>query len=847
MHMERLHYGSISRIFAGLAVFALTVASAYAAGPGLAVPTVTTGPAPNTPAPLPAVMHPYRIVLSLKDGYRYIGDVMTTIPRAGTVTLDSEQVLNLLKPVLNGESHGALTRAVVGQKEIGLDDFAKAGIKARYDSVQLQIVLDIPPGARQTQNLSVADLDREIVGEVTKPANFSGYLNLRSSIDYVERGGETGIGQPLVLMDGAARLMNFVIEGEGQFAPDQKGGTLTRQGTRLVFDDDTHITRWTLGDLRASADGFQGSRNMSGLSVIRLYDQLSPQLNVRPRGNRSFSLTQASTVQTFVNGQPVQQVRLDPGTYNAGNFPFVEGANDVHLLITDSSGKMESVNFSIFFDRAMLRPGLTEFGLFAGVASDTANSGISYPNPKPLFTGFVRHGFSDYLMAGANFQADSKVQMGGFTGLWGSPIGTVGFDLAGSRDRYAGEGYAINLGFNRLFQDSGNSQSQTISASFEMRSRKFSIISGNDNAPVVDPSKLLQSNPYLFEAAASYGRSFGVYTFVQLDGRYAKGRDGEGDVGTIRSSAGYALTNGANFNVSLQYATGGFQKGWSAGIQLTYRFNDHSNIRADHETQNNVSRLSYQTSVGRGTGAWSASGDLESNPGSVNFNGSADYAFNRAQIGAAQTVGYDTHGIGVRDVRTSLRASTSVAFAEGSAALGRPVFDSFALFTTHPTLGDSRIVVEPSPEGELARSDALGGALLSDLGSHSPRTVTYDVPDAPAGYDMGSGSFRALPPYKSGYRIVVGSDYSLMVWGRLLDRDGEPIPLLAGRAVELAPGGKTVMLFTSRDGRFGAQGLRPGHWRIEMPTIPAVTYDLVIEKGRTSLVQVGDLKPERTE
>jgi outer membrane usher protein len=847
MQLWRLWPGRIGRTLAGTAVVALTMAGSYAAGTGPAVPTVTTGPAPTTSAPLPAIAHPYHIILGLKDGYRYIGDVMATISPDGTVALDCIQALNLLKPVLNGESYEALSRALAGQKEAGAREYAVVGIKLHYDSAQLQVVLDIPPIVRRTQNINVADLDRVIIGEVAKPAKFSGYLNLRGSVDYIERGGETGIQEPLVLLDGAVRYAGTVLESEGQFEPGRKGDKLNRQGTRLVFDDDSHIMRWTLGDLRVLTDGFQGSRDMAGLSVMRLYDQLSPQMNVRPRGNRSFTLTQASTVQTFVNGLQVQQVRLDPGSYNAGNFPFVEGANDVRLLITDDTGKTESLNFSIFFDRAMLRSGLTEFGLFAGVASDAVTPSISYPNPKPLFTGFVRHGFSDYLMAGANVQADSKVQMGGFTGLWGSPLGTIGFDLAGSRNIYAGEGYAINLGFNRLYQDTGNFESQTISATFEMRSSNFSIISSADNAPVLDTSRLSPKNPYLFEAAVSYGRSFGQYTYVQLDCRYAKGRDGKEDVGTIRSGAGYAMTADTNFNVSVQYATGGFQQGWSAGIQLTYRFNDHSNSRAEYETQNNMRRLNYQTSVGRGTGAWNVSGDLESTPGAANFNGSADYTFNRAQAGAAQTVTYDAHGNSVKDVRTSMHAGTSVAFAENSVALGRPVFDSFALFEAHPTLGDSRIVVEPSPEGELARSDRLGPAFLSDLGSHSLRTIAYDVPAAPAGYDIGAGSFRAVPPYKSGYRIIVGSDYSLMVLGRLLDRKGEPVPLLAGRAVEQAPGGKTVTLFTSRDGRFVAQGLRPGHWRIEMPTIPPATYDLVIEEGPTGLVQVGDLKPERTE
>lgn len=844
MTRTRPHFGKTGRCLATAAALVLAAQGSQGAAKP-AVPAVTTGPAAPSTKPS-AARQTHRIVLSLKDGNRYVGDVLTAIAPDGTVAIDSAQVLQLLKPVLNAKSYGALVQAIGGRTDTVLADFAKAGLQARYDAAGLQIVLDIPPRARPAQSLAVADLDRRIIGTVAAPAKLSGYLNLRGSVDYVERGSETGLSQPLVLMDGAVRLFGPVLEGEAQFAPDQDGSALSRLGTRLVYDDEPRLMRWTLGDLRLQTDGFQGSRDMAGLSVMRLYDQLAPQLNVRPRGNRSFTLTQPSTVQTFVNGMPVQQVRLNPGTYNAGNFPFVEGANDVRLVITGPAGKVESLSFSIFFDRALLRPGLSEFGLFAGVASDNVNSGVAYHNPKPLFTGFFRHGFFDNLTAGANFQADGKVQMGGLSGLWGSPVGTIGVDLAGSHDKYAGDGYALNLGFNRLYQDTGNFQSQTISASFEMRSKNFSIIRESDNAPVFDPSALLPNNPYLYEAAVSYGRSFGAYTFVQFDGRYAKGRGGQDDVGTLRGSAGYVLTNRANVNVSLQYATGGFQSGWAGGIQLTYRFDDRSNIRADYETQTNMRRLSYQVSRGRGTGAWSASGDLESVPGSVNFNGSADYAANRAQIGAAQTVGYDLHGTGVRDVRTSLRLGTAIAFADGTVAPGRPVYDSFAMFEAHPTLGDARIVVEPSPEGDLARSDALGPALLSDMGSHSLRTVTYDVPAAPAGYDIGSGSFRAVPPYKSGYKIVVGSEYSLMVWGRLLDRNGAPISLLAGRAVELAPHGRTVTLFTSRDGRFAAQGLRAGHWRIEMPSTPPATYDLVIRKGTTSLVKVGDLKPEET-
>lgn len=813
-----------------------------------------TPPSPN-PAPVKPALpiklaqasapaRTIHIVIGVKDGNRYLGDVLATITPDGTVSLDDAQLLELMKPVLNEGRYGALSAAVKGRKESALAELATAGLKARYDSGQLRVVLDIAPEDRPRQDLAIAMLDHALIGDVAAPAPFSGYLNLRGSVDYVERGGAMGLRQPQILMDGAVRLFAPVLEGEALFSPDAPGEKISRQGTRLVYDNMATLTRWTLGDLRVQTDGFQGSRDMAGLSVLRLYDELAPQMNVRPRGNRSFTLAQASTVQTLVNGQAVQQVRLAPGTYNAANFPFVEGANDVDLIITNDAGKVENIRFSLFFDRSLLEPGLSEFGAFAGIASDVSGSSVSYRYPKPLFTGFFRHGFDDALTAGLNFQADAKVQMAGLSGLWGSPLGTLGFDIAGSHDKYAGDGYAMNIGLSRLFQDAGTFESQNLAARFQLRSRNFSIISSSDNAPSFNPANFNSGNLYRYEGVLSYSRSFGEYTYAQIDGRYAKAFAGGQDIGSVRASLGYGFTQSFNVTLSMQYSSAGFQRGTSAGVQLTYRFDDRSNIRAEYQSQLNMRRLSYQNSQGRGTGAWSASGDLESVPSAVSFNGSADYAANRAELGAAQTVGYDTHGANVTDVRSTLRLGTSLAMTDGAFGVGRPIYDSFALFKKHSSLDKAEVVVDPSTEGEQTRSDILGPGVLSDLASNSLRTVTYGVPDAPAGYDIGSGAFRAVPPYKAGYTVLVGSDYSLTVWGRLLDAKGEPIPLLAGRAVEQAANGKTVTLFTSRDGRFSAQGLRAGTWRIEMPSDPPAVFVIsVAQPAKSSLVNVGDLKP----
>src|SRR3546814_15930632 len=109
----------------------------------------------------------------------------------------------------------------------------------------------------------------------------------------------------------------------------------------------------------------------------------------------------------------------------------------------------------------------------------------------------------------------------------------------------------------------------------------------------------------------------------------------------------------------------------------------------------------------------------------------------------------------------------------------------------------------------------MGTALQPSLSSYSERNLLVTAPDAPIGTDLGEGSFRLLPAYRSGYRLTVGSDYMVSVVGRLIGTNGEPITLVAGTAVEEAhPEREPVQLFTNAAGRFGATGLAPGRWRI---------------------------------
>jgi outer membrane usher protein len=130
-----------------------------------------------------------------------------------------------------------------------------------------------------------------------------------------------------------------------------------------------------------------------------------------------------------------------------------------------------------------------------------------------------------------------------------------------------------------------------------------------------------------------------------------------------------------------------------------------------------------------------------------------------------------------------------------------------------------------------------------NLSAYLRRTITYDVPNAPVGYDLGTGSAKVSPPYRGGYLITAGSDYSVTALGTLIGTDGVPISLLAGKATEIGVDNpKTLTIFTNRTGRFGVSGMREGRWRIEMPTEPPTVVEVEIPDEALGVVRLGEVK-----
>ncbi|MBI5783357.1 MAG: fimbria/pilus outer membrane usher protein [Gammaproteobacteria bacterium] len=104
----------------------------------------------------------------------------------------------------------------------------------------------------------------------------------------------------------------------------------------------------------------------------------------------------------YVNDRRVQTLQLSSGPYDMTDFPVANGSNNVKLVITDATGRVEVKNFDIVSDANLLAAGLHKFAYNAGAISTTVNREKQYDSDKPVLSAFHRYGLTDSFTLGGN-------------------------------------------------------------------------------------------------------------------------------------------------------------------------------------------------------------------------------------------------------------------------------------------------------------------------------------------------------------------------------------------------------------------------------------------------------------
>lgn len=768
----------------------------------------------------------------LRAGTFILNEVSFVLTADDMIKVESKSFIEAVRPVISTEKLRVLETELAGLDYALSAQIGRLGYVINYDPTSISLNVQIPADARDVQDISLRRFEDGATGQYSEPATLSGYINFRSYGDYVWNGIDSGFQSPTSLIDSAIRYRGVVLENEATVRLDSDSQKFfTREGTRLVYDDRQHLVRFAAGDLITSGRGFAGSPQIAGLSATRVYSIVDPLRNVQPRGDRSFTLTRPSTVEAMINGQLIRRVRLQPGVYNIRDFPFVQGTNNVEFNIQDDAGGTQRISFSQFFDRTLLAEGLSEFSFQAGILAPFRRSSRDYQTSEPAASGWYRRGISETVTLGGNFNVNKSGATAGVEAVIASAIGIIGIDAAASDVDGIGTGFAANVGLQKSF-GGYNAAPRSIAAGVEYRSAKFA----NPGFAGVD-------NRIKWNLSASYAQPIGQSQFISLSGDYGVARGPFRNEVSTRLTYGYTINSRLNLTVDGTYERRAiFGSEFGVRATLAVKLGPRSNGVAEVDTRTERARIGYQTAWGEGVGSWTASGDLDVSQEDVGFNGGFNYTANRAELGLTHTTVYELTGRRTDSQRTSLRLGTAIAFADGKFALSRPIYDSFAMVAAHKSLDGAQVIIDPRDDHYTAKSGLFGPAVDPNLGAYIRRTLTYDVPEAPVGYDLGTASAKILPPYRGGYLVTAGSDYSVTALGTLIGLDGAPVSLLSGKATEMGVSNpRTLTIFTNRTGRFGISGMRPGRWRIEMPTEPPTIVEIVIPAKSLGVVRLGDV------
>ena len=782
-----------------------------------------------------------------KDGGREIGSVLLRIGADDSLSLEAEGVLSLMEELFDSDIVEKLSAAAEDGR-LTPKSFQIASLDLEYDPGLLELSLITTVESRKDQVVSLANETAD-PADVDEASALAGYVNIFTGIAHnasaeSEEDEETGtFDQFLVDLDTAVYLYGPVLESEFTYEDAELNGDgeFFRTGTRLIVDDPERAVRYAGGDLTLRGEGFQDSLDALGIGIVRSF-ALQPGRNVRPTGRREFTIERPSSLDVIVNGAVVRRLRLLPGTYDLRDIPLSDGGNDIELLIEDDAGNVQRIDYSTFYDFELLAPGVIAFGFGGGIAADFGGE-PDYDENEVLVSGFIRAGTLPSLTLGVNAQASSARRQVGVQAIMPLAIGNVAIDAAGSHIDGIGYGGAIGVDYQYIFANNDPSNrrlvlsAEAISANFGGADPEGDLDLDDDGDEALNDTAL--------DLSANYSQSLIWNLRGSLGAAYGFGRGDQTDRYTITTSLSGPLGRRASWLLSSRYLrdTESDDDGVNilASINIPLGYNHDVSLSAD-STANEVRGI-YAYRGGSRVGSYGASiGLAHSDDEDLSVEASADYIGNRFRAAVDHGTRFTELDGDDRINATRLRAETALAFAGGKVAIGRPISDSFAIISTHPTLEDRDVYADPSKEGDLATSDWLGPALVPSINAYNTQRLVYDVEDLPTGYDLGAGAFTLQPTYRSGYALEVGSAATVTVMGTLKDEAGEPVSLLAGQAInkeddDFAP----VVMFTNRVGRFAISGLKPGPYKLKLNTKGEKEIEFEVPGEAVGLHRVGNL------
>lgn len=350
----------------------------------------------------------------------------------GTLLVTAQDLATLrLKP----PATGALT--INGQRYYRVGD--NLGATVTFDDASQSVDVSVPAQAFVPTTATVGTPD----GPTAVQSQPGGFLNYDLSAQRANGQTSTGGFVELGVFGSYGVVSATAVARTGEDLPGA-----VRLDTAWTRDFPDRMETLRIGDSISSSGSWGRSVRFAGIQYGTNFST-QPTFITTPLLAAAGDAVLPSTVEVFVNGNPVASQQVQPGPFEIQGVPAVNGAGQMQVVVTDALGRQQVIAQPYYAGGQLLRAGLTEFSVEAGaIRRDYAVKSNSYGDAVAAATW--RHGVTDTLTTElhAEGQSDGSGAAGAAAAVQVGRIGTASANVAvgGSGD---GMGWLGGIGFER--------------------------------------------------------------------------------------------------------------------------------------------------------------------------------------------------------------------------------------------------------------------------------------------------------------------------------------------------------------------------------------------------------------
>ncbi|MBT9477151.1 fimbria/pilus outer membrane usher protein [Polaromonas sp.] len=707
------------------------------------------------------------------------------------------------------------------------------GITSTFDEKALTLNISAEPQLLSSSSFGLrAERRRGTLSESTNSA----FLNYALTGMNGSFASSNGVG---FAAEAGVRWGDNLFMSDASTVDTAAGKHLVRLTSSMTRDDRENLRRIVIGDLLTPSRDFSNSINLGGVSISKLYG-LDPYFVRFPTQSLTGSVALPSDLEVYLDGQKIRTERLRPGEFELRDILAYGGARNVQVILRDAFGRVQQLNYSLYFSDQPLQHGLHEYSYNFGAMR--RQFGIQSNNYGPAaFTMFHRYGLGSALTVGWRAETTRDFLNTGptLTAVLGS-FGVVNLGLTGST--LAGRKGAAGLASYNF-----DSRNWALGMFLRHDSRNYAslgdppVMTTRRNESSVSASYRLPQNATVslshtalttraFTETTSTPMSIQPFNVAASGNRRVNALTFSAPLGAMRAQLTATVSH-----IKDALTPSRTEAFVSLNLQLDRNYSAASNYRADRQNHSESVRFTKYQPAGEGLGYDLSLGHSNANTGNTQFRSNMQYNAPATVLRAEVSLNID-QGKRTQDQRLSVAGG--IVAVGGRMGLSRPVTQSYAIVKVGE-VPDVGVLVDGQPVG---KTNSKGLAVIPNLNAYYENRVSIATEALPMNYTLPAAIKRVAPSLRSGAFVDFGATKIQAFSGKLMTLVAGAAKALEFTEIDLIVNGKPQKLPTGRGGEFYVENIQPGSYAGTAATGAAqCVFTLKVPKSDEMFVDLGEL------